>query len=183
MRGPQLRRVLLRPPTLRDQEEFLRATRGSRTLHRGLVRPPDSPEAYRVWLKRVRRENCEGRLVIDAQNDSIVGVANLNEIVRGGFQSAYLGYYAFEPFHGQGFMRAGVASLVRAAFRELGLHRIEANIQPHNTPSVGVVKALGFRLEGFSPRYLKAGGRWRDHERWALTREDWTSARGTKRRR
>ena len=63
------------------------------------------------------------------------------------------------------------------AFGRLGLHRVEANIQPGNTPSLRLVRRAGFTREGFSRRYLKIGGRWRDHERWALLRESWVASR------
>ena len=98
----------------------------------------------------------------------LAGVINLSEIVRGNFRSAYLGYYAFTPHDGQGWMAQGLALAIRDAFRRLRLHRVEANIQPGNKASLRLVKKLGFRREGYSPRYLKIGGRWRDHERWAL---------------
>ncbi len=53
-------------------------------------------------------------------------------------------------------------------------HRqVEANIQPHNRASIRLVQSLGFHREGYSPRYLKIAGRWRDRERWALLREEW----------
>ena len=104
---------------------------------------------------------------------------NLSEIVRGNFRSAYLGYYAFVPHAGRGHMTEGLALALRWAFRELHLHRVEANIQPGNAASRALVRRLGFRREGFSPRYLKIAGRWRDHERWALVAEDWRSSART----
>lgn len=101
---------------------------------------------------------------------------NISEIVRRSFQSAYLGYFAFEPFAGRGLMRRGLSKVITRAFTTLKLHRLEANIQPDNERSIYLVKALGFRHEGFSPRYLKINGRWRDHERWAILVDDWNEA-------
>jgi ribosomal-protein-alanine N-acetyltransferase len=63
--------------------------------------------------------------------------------------------------------------VLRRAFSDLRLHRLEANIQPGNTRSIALVQRCRFEREGFSPRYLKVGGRWRDHERWAIRVEQW----------
>jgi ribosomal-protein-alanine N-acetyltransferase len=103
----------------------------------------------------------------------MVGVVNISEIVRGAFRSGYLGYYAFTPFERRGLMTEGLSLVVDEAFGGLGLHRLEANVQPDNGASIRLVRRLGFRREGYSPRYLKINGRWRDHERWAiLSRRD-----------
>jgi len=107
-------------------------------------------------------------LVCSRTSDQIVGVINLTNVVLGGFRSGYLGYYAFAGFERQGFMRSGLRSVVRHAFAKLKLHRLEANIQPGNLASIALVRACDFNKEGHSPRYLKIGGRWRDHERWAI---------------
>jgi len=95
-----------------------------------------------------------------------------------GLRSGYLGYYAFVPHNGQGYMTAGIQAAVSKAFRALRLHRLEANIKPDNRASRRLVQRLGFRLKGFSPRYLKMAGGWRDHERWAVTAEEWTKTSG-----
>jgi ribosomal-protein-alanine N-acetyltransferase len=101
-------------------------------------------------------------------SNQIVGVINLNEIVMGAFQSAYLGYYGMANFSRTGLMTDALRAAVGYAFNELGLHRLEANIQPDNLASIALVRRVGFKQEGFSPRYLRIDGEWRDHERWAL---------------
>ncbi len=166
-------RVRLEPPSPIREREFLEGVRRSRRLFGRWEAPPSTPQAYRAYLRRRGTPTHEGRFVVLRSSDELVGVINLNEIVRGVFQSAYLGYYAFTPHAGRGYMREGLTLVLRWAFGELRLHRVEANIQPGNEASLALVRRLGFRREGLSPRYLKIAGRWRDHERWALLAEEW----------
>ena len=170
-------RVHLRAPELSDEAEFLAAVRRSRKLFGQFAHPPATAEQFRANVLRLQGPAHIGFFVIDAATDAIAGAINLNEIVRGPAQSAYLGYYALEPFAGRGFMSAGLAMAIGAAFGRLRLHRLEANIQPDNAPSLALVQRFGFQREGYSPRYLKLGGRWRDHERWALLKDDWRGRR------
>jgi ribosomal-protein-alanine N-acetyltransferase len=104
-------------------------------------------------------------------------VFNFSEIGRGVFESSYLGYYAFAPHAGQGYMSEGLNLVLALAFARLKLHRVEANVQPTNRPSVSLVRRAGFTREGFSRHYVKIAGRWRDHERWAMLAEDWRRLR------
>ena len=83
-----------------------------------------------------------------------------------------LGYGAMAGHEGRGLMSEAMQLVLREAFGPMELHRIEANIQPGNDRSIALAKGAGFRLEGFSPRYLKIDGKWRDHERWAILAED-----------
>ena len=167
------RRVYLRSPQETDRAEFVRLARTSRKLHRPWVYAPETGRQFEAYLARCRLESERCFLVCRRDDDAIVGVFNLSQIAYGFFQSAYLGYYAFAPNAGRGLMADGLDLVLRYAFRKLKLHRLEANIQPGNAASIALAKRAGFRLEGFSPRYLKIDGRWRDHERWAITREDW----------
>ena len=75
-------------------------------------------------------------------------------------------------------MTEGMGLVLDYAFSELGLHRLEANIQPGNTASIALVRRCGFVREGFSEKYLKIGGEWRDHERWAIRADLWEELRG-----
>ena len=99
---------------------------------------------------------------------AIVANFNISEIVGGAFRCGFLGYWVGAPFQKQGYAQDGLRLVIRYAFTDLKLHRLEANIQPENVASRALVQRNGFELEGLSPRYLKIGGRWRDHERWAI---------------
>lgn len=116
----------------------------------------------------MRQPDSCGFLVVHRDTDALVGVINITSIALGLLRSADLGYYAFAGFERQGLMREGVSAAIRYAFERLKLHRLEANIQPGNVASLALVRSCGFSKEGFSRRYLKIGGRWRDHERWAI---------------
>ena len=170
-------RVRLKKPSARDERKFLEAARRSRAFLRRWSPPPGTPAAYRAYMRRLGQPTHERRFVVLRENGDLVGVINVSEIVRGPFRSAYLGYYAFVPHAGRGYMTEGLTLALRWAFRGLRLHRVEANIQPGNQASRALVRGLGFRREGFSRRYLKVAGRWRDHERWALVAEDWRRPR------
>jgi ribosomal-protein-alanine N-acetyltransferase len=132
-------------------------------------------------VRRAEAETLVSLLVCERTTQAVVGVFNLSQISRGNFHSAYLGYYGHAAFARRGYMSEGLQLVVRYAFGKIGLHRIEANIQPGNRPSIALVEKCGFVKEGFSRRYLKVAGRWRDHERWAITLEDWRA--GTRARR
>jgi ribosomal-protein-alanine N-acetyltransferase len=161
-------RVTLLKPTTGWSARFLAAARRSRRLHGRWVSAPSTPAAYRAYLRRLRRPTHQGYLVCLRGSQELVGVVNISEIVRGVLRSGYLGYYVFRPHERAGLMTEAVALVVRDAFRRLRLHRLEANVQPGNRASIRLVRRLGFRREGYSPRYLKIQGRWRDHERWTL---------------
>ena len=165
---------ILVEPSRKRRDEFLAAVRRSKKLHGRWASPPATVEKFDEYLKRVRKETHLSYWVCTERGE-LAGVININEIVRGIFCSGYLGYYAFAPQDGRGYMKKGLGAVLSEAFRHQGLHRLEANIQPENESSRRLVQSVGFRLEGFSPRYLKIAGRWRDHERWAITAEDWHS--------
>lgn len=169
-------RVYLRQPVARDRREFLERVHVSRRLHRPWAYPPADDDAFATYLARSRAPTNDFSLVCRRTDDAIVGVVNISNIVHLSFRNATLGYYGFAPFDGQGYLTEGLTLAIRRAFGELGLHRLEANIQPGNERSIALVERLGFRYEGYSPRMLKIGGRWRDHERWAILAEEFAGS-------
>ena len=156
-----------------DRDAFLMLARDSRELHRPWTYPPERPDQFDDLFARSRRDDFVCLLSCPVDDPStIAGVFTISQIVRGAFQSAYLGYYANERHAGQGLMREAMEQVLDHAFGPLALHRLEANIQPGNHPSIALARGAGFRLEGFSPRYLLIGGQWRDHERYAITADE-----------
>jgi [ribosomal protein S5]-alanine N-acetyltransferase len=168
-----MRRIEIRPPAEADEAAFTDAMRASHALHRPWVAMPETPADYAAYLERSRRDNAAFFLAHRTEDDAIVGFLNISEIIRGRLQSAFLGYGGVAGHEGQGYMREALELVLREAFTTLGLHRLEANIQPGNGASIALAKSCGFEREGFSARYLKIGGRWRDHERWAIRAETW----------
>jgi ribosomal-protein-alanine N-acetyltransferase len=170
-------RVSLRVLAREDRAEFLALARESHRLHRPWTYPPERADQFEELYSRSRRDDFVCLLACRTDDGAIAGVFTVSQIVRGAFQSAYLGYYAHERYAGQGLMREALEQILDHAFGPLGLHRVEANIQPGNQPSIALARGAGFRLEGFSPRYLLIGGQWRDHERYAITADERAAAK------
>lgn len=101
--------------------------------------------------------------VVVAPDGSVAGRINLNNIVRGAFQSCSVGYWVGERYTRQGLATAALAELLGIAFDELGLHRVEAGTLVHNVASQRVLARNGFEQFGLAPQYLQIAGRWQDH--------------------
>jgi ribosomal-protein-alanine N-acetyltransferase len=168
-------RVELHRPRSGDMAEFRAAASASRELHGRWLAAPTDREGYAAYLDRMRRPATIGFLVRRRDTGELAGFVNINDISSGALASCSLGYAAFVPHAGKGLLREGVALAVDHAFGPLGLHRVEANIQPGNERSASLVRGLGFRLEGYSRRFLYVDGDWRDHLRWAVVVDDWLS--------
>jgi ribosomal-protein-alanine N-acetyltransferase len=167
-------RVILQRAVWSDADDLIGANRANTHYHRPWVEPFTDRAGFELWFARGLTGPHVGLVARESVSRRIVGVINLNEIVCGAFFSAYLGYYGMSEFRGTGMMSEALAAAAGLAFGDLGLHRLEVNIQPDNTASIALVRRAGFRKEGFSPSYLRIDGKWRDHERWALLADDAT---------
>lgn len=169
--------VTIRRPVTGDGPALIQANNESRAYHEPWVYAFRDQAGFQAWFERSLTGASVPYLVLE---DGVpAGIINLNNIVMNAFRSAQLGYYGFLGFEGRGLMAQGLARVIEAAFGDLGLHRLEAAIQPDNRRSIALVKRLGFQHEGFSPRYLQVGGVWRDHERFARLADD-DGSRGSK---
>lgn len=115
----------------------------------------------RLWM--LPKEDEEGE---------IIGMVAISGIMYGAFQSAFISYKLDGSMTGQGYMSEALRRLVEIAFRDMGLHRLEANIMPRNMPSRRLVQRLGFQEEGVARKYLKINGVWEDHIHTVLLNEE-----------
>lgn len=111
--------------------------------------------------------------VIEADGE-VVGQVNVNDIVRGAFQSAHLGYWVAQAVNGRGVATAAVAQTIALAFGDVGLHRLQASTAEHNVASQTVLARNGFSRIGYAPEYLLIAGRWQGSVLFQLVNDAWT---------
>ena len=181
-------RVELRPLTGDDWEQW----RGVRTRSRDWLEAweptpePGSPDpvtdavAFRArcgaW-ERQRQFDAAYGFGIFLRRGGLVGEVSLGSVARGPFQSAYVGYWIDEAHAGHGYVPEAVVLVLRFAFDELALHRVEAVVVPRNARSRRVTEKLRLREEGTSVGLLQIRGVWEDHVRYAITAPEWEERR------
>ncbi|WP_030667228.1 GNAT family N-acetyltransferase [Streptomyces rimosus] len=169
-------RVGIRHFTAADRTEFTARARESVRLHRPWLSPPVTDAAYDGYFAKLQEPTREGFLVCELESGRIAGFLTVNNIVYAAFRSGAVGYGVFAHAAGRGLMSEGLRLAMGYAFDELGLHRLEINVQPDNERSVALARRAGCRLEGYSPDFLFIDGAWRDHERWAITSDMFEAA-------
>jgi [ribosomal protein S5]-alanine N-acetyltransferase len=181
------RRVLLRPLSVTDFPAWTEVrTRNADWLLRWEPRRlPGQPDvttdrdAFSVRCSARERERQLGTgygfgIFVEGR---LAGEINLSAIQRGPFQSAYVGYWIDEAEAGRGYTPEALVVLIRFAFDDLRLHRVQIAIIPRNTASRRVVEKVKIREEGVAERYLEINGVWEDHVRYAITTEEWQQRR------
>lgn len=150
--------------------------------HLSAWEPAPPPRFYEVpfWEQRLEQygaEEAEGRNVrlhlFERRTGRVIGTVGVANIVRGAFHSAHLGFGLDERSQGSGLMREALEAVIEHAFGPMNLHRLEANHQPHNLKSAGLLRRLGFVPQGYARDYLFIAGEWRDHVQTALLNPHW----------
>ena len=163
--------VYLRAPEPRDYTEWAEVRDASRIFltpwEPTWAQDETSRGSYRYKLRRyvedARDDKAHALFVFGDEDDALIGGVTLSNIRRGVAQTGSLGYWAGEMYAGKGYITAAVRAVVRYAFDDLELHRVEAACQPDNMASRRVLEKAGFTQEGAAKSYLKINGAWRDH--------------------
>jgi len=165
-------RVVLARVRRADADELIALNRESVDYHEPWETAFKDRAHFDRWFERSITGRHVSLIARERATNEVVGVINFNDVVMGALRGAYCGYWGYPRTGRRGLMTEALRAAVRFGFEELGLHRIEANIQPGNARSLALARRAGFTKEGFSPRYLFLSGAWRDHERWAILAED-----------
>jgi len=172
--------IHLRPPHMGDYAAWAEL----RALSRDHLTPWEpqwardelSRDAFRRRVRHYQRELREDLgyafFLFRDYDDQLLGGITLSNVRRGVTQAAAVGYWIGKPYAGRGLMTKAVAGIVRFAFEELKLHRLEAACMPSNTASIRVLEKNGFQREGLARRYLKINGVWQDHLLYATLADD-----------
>jgi ribosomal-protein-alanine N-acetyltransferase len=180
--GPRSQpRILLRHPASNDRDELTGLLSSSRdhlipwwsTSERFDDEGFDPDNIFDRLLATSKLDSSLRFLICVKPLGAITGAISVNNIARGAFDSCCLGYWLGAPYIKRGFATEAMALALRFIFREMKLHRCEANIMPHNEPSMALAKRMHFRNEGLGLRYIRINYRWEDHVRWAMTVEDY----------
>ena len=166
-------RANVRALTIDDESAFVALAAESFQFHRKWIKLPTDSDGFKKYLSKFDNENAFFFVVCDAASSSIVGFVSVTGIEREPYHRARLGYGVFERYAKLGHISAGLEHVIDFAFGSLGLHRVEADIQPENEPSKQLVEKMGFTCEGISRGFIRINGAWIDHERWALTLDEW----------
>lgn len=181
-------RLRLRPVIAADRDKWIRAHLASQTAFdrwMPLVDPTVTmDERFDHALKRSQdgaRTDLHYSFVAEHVVDGeLVAFCSLSQVFRGPFLNAYAGWRVSTPYTKQGIGREAVTALLDLAFATipdgLGLHRVQANVIPTNTPSLKLARSVGFREEGYAKAYLEIAGTWQDHIMFAKLAEEHVKA-------
>lgn len=171
------KRIYLRKPHMQDKYDFVSSLKKSKKFHYPWIINKINLSFYQGYLLRFEK-NSEGHFVCCLKTNSILGVINVNDISPGPEKTGFLGFYAFVQHARKGYMSEGMQLVIERSFNSMRLQRLEANIQPSNVASKNFINRLGFQQQWHSRRFLRVAGRWKDHERWTLEKQDWEKENG-----
>lgn len=153
-----------------NNREFFKAFAGTRNEF--FYTYEGQAERVHRFLESSEQDTSYCFLIFLKDTDTVIGEVILSEVVRGNLQSGWIGYFLDQEYNGKGYMSEAVKAIVQHAFSELGLHRIEAGVMPHNISSIKVLLKAGFTQEGIARKNVKIDGVWQDHITLAIIEED-----------
>lgn len=172
--------VYIRLLNIADAEDLLQMEIENRDFFQ-LYSPLKEETFYTIEKQKERIEKSISRAqegsfysfgIFLTSTEQLVGNLSLSEVVRGDLQSCWIGYSLDKKQNGKGYGTEAVKQAVEFGFKELGLHRIEAGVMPHNIPSIRVLEKAGFHKEGIAKENVRINGKWEDHQILAIINKE-----------
>lgn len=176
-------RLHLRPMRPDDLDDIMRLQREDVTIY--LTHGPRTREDAAVHLERnaaaVRLERDDDWIQPAIELDGhLVGHLYL-KLASVEHEGAEIGWALHPDVQGRGYATEAATALLDRAFGEVGFHRVRAEIDPRNAPSIAVCRRLGMREEAWHVRDFRderIPGGWGDTGVWAILDEEWAARRG-----
>lgn len=153
------------------------------TANREFLKPWEPARTEEFYTPDGQAEAIEAQLLLQAAGNALAhvivvdgelaGRITLSGIVRGPFHSCSVGYWVSSSVNGRGVASAALGSMLRIAFGELGLHRVQAETLLHNHASQRVLARNGFERIGLAPKFLRIDGEWQDHILFQVVNDEW----------
>jgi RimJ/RimL family protein N-acetyltransferase len=147
------------------------------TRYWGFATLPDR-QAAAALLAEIHRGFRAGTLLqwgVEAAGGPLVGTCTLAGLDPAN-RRAELGFALGRAFWGRGYMAAALPAVLAFAFGRLGLHRVFADADPRNAPSIRALERLGFRREGLLREHYLVQGEPQDAVVYGLLRPEWERA-------
>ncbi len=141
-------RIVMSGPEAIDADAYIAEIQARKRFHHPWIVAPTDREAWGELVARHATPEVEVLFAVRREDGAVTGTFVLSQIFYGPFRNTYLGYWATQAHAGAGYMTEGMAGVLRHAFRSLRLHRVEANVQPGNTASVGLLERSGSVARG-----------------------------------
>ncbi|MEA3440103.1 MAG: GNAT family N-acetyltransferase [Chloroflexota bacterium] len=168
-------RLLLRPFTLADAPEVRRLA-GDRNIAETTLNIPHPYEdgMAEEWISSHPEQYTKGEGVVFAitlqSDDMLVGAVGL--AINQRFDRAELGYWIGSPYWNQGYCTEASREVLRYAFQELELNRVQATHLTRNSASGRVMQKLGMKREGRLRQYVKKWDIYEDLEMYSILKDE-----------
>ncbi|RAJ31893.1 GNAT family N-acetyltransferase [Pedobacter cryoconitis] len=171
-------RALIRPLSLADYEHLLPFSLNEPEIwHYSLTRP-DSAEKLTAYIKAAVDDQEKGNsytfIIFDKQTNSYAGSTRYYDIQQT-YKTLLLGYTWYGgDFQGTGLNKNCKYLLLKYAFEELGIERVEFRADNSNHRSLAAMKSIGCKLEGVLRNHMPDGhGGRRDSAIFSILKREW----------
>ena len=135
----------------------------------------DAAQAYLADIETGWREGRSYRWAITHEEaDRLIGTVTLLAWSQDN-RRAEIGFILHPAYHGRGLAAEAVRTVLAFGFGPMGLHRVEADVDPENEGSLRLLERIGFQREGLLRQRWFTFGTWKDTVLLGLLADEFVS--------